>query len=313
MADDLFALADLLVINDLSIADLEVTDILDDCPLLAALNAETASNGTLHKYTKETGAPVVGFRAANAGRGALDSSIDTLVTVTLQILDASFMLDQALAGAYQKGGAAGLVAREARRHLRAAFFHAEKQIINGVGNDASGFVGMKAATTIDALADTMVINAGGDTADSCSSVYLLRSTPEGNDVSVIVGQGGQLEIGETTQTPALDGSGYSYPGLWTPIHAYLGLQVGSAQSIGRICNLDFDHTLTDDMIFQAISKFPSGRQPTHIAMNRNSLEKLRDSRTATNATGAPAPRPTDVEGIPIVVTDAILNTEAVVA
>lgn len=312
MADDLFALADLLVINDLSIADLEITDILDDAPLLKALAADVASNGTLHKYTKETGAPVVGFRAANAGRD-LDSSIDTLVTVTLQILDASFLLDAALASAYQRGGPAGLVAREARRHLRAAFFAAEKQIINGVVSDASGFVGLKAATTIDGTGDTMVVNAGGDTADTCSSVYLLRSTPEGNDVQVIVGQGGELEIGETVSVQAKDGDGKSYPGLWTPIFSYLGLQVGSAQSVGRICNLDFDHTLTDDMIFQAIAKFPAGRQPTHIAMNRNSLEKLRDSRTATNATGAPAPRPTEVEGIPIVVTDAILNTEAVVA
>ena len=312
MADDLFALADLLVINDLSIADLEITDILDDAPLLKALAADVASNGTLHKYTKETGAPVVGFRAANAGRD-LDSSIDTLVTVTLQILDASFLLDAALASAYQRGGPAGLVAREARRHLRAAFFAAEKQIINGVISDSAGFVGLKAASTIDALADTMVVNAGGDTADTCSSVYLLRSTPEGNDVQVIVGQGGELEIGETVSVQAKDGDGKSYPGLWTPIFSYLGLQVGSAQSVGRICNLDFDHTLTDDMIFQAIAKFPAGRQPTHIAMNRNSLEKLRDSRTATNATGAPAPRPTEVEGIPIVVTDAILNTEAVVA
>lgn len=312
MADDLFALADLLVINDLSIADLEITDILDDAPLLKALAADVASNGTLHKYTKETGAPVVGFRAANAGRD-LDSSIDTLVTVTLQILDASFLLDAALASAYQRGGPAGLVAREARRHLRAAFFAAEKQIINGVVSDASGFVGLKAATTIDGTGDTMVVNAGGDTADTCSSVYLLRSTPEGNDVQVIVGQGGELEIGETVSVQAKDGDGKSYPGLWTPIFSYLGLQVGSAQSVGRICNLDFDHTLTDDMIYQAIAKFPAGRQPTHIAMNRNSLEKLRDSRTATNATGAPAPRPTEVEGIPIVVTDAILNTEAVVA
>ena len=312
MADDLFALADLLVINDMSIADLEVTDILDDAPLLNLLAADIASNGTLHKYTKETGAPVVGFRAANDGRD-LDSSIDTLVTVTLQILDASFLVDAALASAYQRGGAAGLVSREAKRHLRAAMFHAEKQIINGVINDSAGFVGLRAATTIDALADTMVVNAGGDTADTCSSVYLLRSTPEGNDVTVIAGQGGQIEIGETVSQLATGANSKPYPALWTPMHAYLGLQIGSAQSVGRICNLDFDHTLTDDMIYQAIAKFPAGRLPTHIAMNRNSLEKLRDSRTATNATGAPAPRPTDVEGIPIVVTDAILNTEAVVA
>ena len=58
--------------------------------------------------------------------------------------------------------------------------------------------------------------------------------------------------------------------------------------------------------------FGSGNQPTHIYMNRDSLELLRSSRTATNQTGAPAPRPTSVEGIPVLQTDGILNGEAVV-
>jgi hypothetical protein len=45
-------------------------------------------------------------------------------------------------------------------------------------------------------------------------------------------------------------------------------------------------------------------------MTKRSQEQLRASRTATNATGAPAPIPTDAFGIPIGVTDGILNTEA---
>jgi len=40
---------------------------------------------------------------------------------------------------------------------------------------------------------------------------------------------------------------------------------------------------------------------------------LRNSRTATNATGTGAPFPTEVEGIPIVVSDAVTSTEAIVA
>ena len=48
-------------------------------------------------------------------------------------------------------------------------------------------------------------------------------------------------------------------------------------------------------------------------MNRNALRMLRNSRTAVNATGAPAPRPTEVEGIPIVVTDGIGSAESVVS
>lgn len=50
--------------------------------------------------------------------------------------------------------------------------------------------------------------------------------------------------------------------------------------------------------------------PNYIVMNRRSAAQLRKSRTATNATGAPAPWPTEIEGIPIIVTDAIGNAEA---
>ena len=63
--------------------------------------------------------------------------------------------------------------------------------------------------------------------------------------------------------------------------------------------------------YRVIPLFPAARQPNMIAMNRASLKMLRASRTAVNVTGAPAPRPTEVEGIPIVVTDSIVSTEAV--
>jgi hypothetical protein len=46
-------------------------------------------------------------------------------------------------------------------------------------------------------------------------------------------------------------------------------------------------------------------------MNRRSLSQLRKSRTATNATGTPAPIPREVEGIPIIVTEALSSTEAI--
>lgn len=312
MADDLLALADLLIINDMSVADLEISDILDDAAILRAMYSDTASNGTVHKYNKETGAPVVGFRSPNAGR-ELDSSIDTQVSIDLKILDASFLVDLALANAYQRGGPAALVAREARRHLRAAFFAAEKQLVNGTGNDAGGFTGLINAATINQLADEMVVGAGGSTA--LTSVYLLRSTPDGNNVAVIVGQDGEISIGDTVTQMATDGDDKKYPALWTPVQGWMGLQVGGARSIGRIANLGTDtgKGLTDDLIYEAISKFPAGAPPTHLAMNRRSLQQLQKSRTTYSPTGAPAPFPTEVEGIPIVLTDAILNSETAVA
>ena len=310
MADSLYTLSDLAKINDQNLADVDISDLLQDAPLMAALSASTASNGTVHKYLKETGAPTVGFRAVNAGRDHSKSS-DTDVSVNLKILDASFHVDKALADAYMKGGAAAMIAREAKRHLRAAFFAAEKQFINGTDNDGDGFTGFIDAATLNDLSQTeTVIGAGGSA--NLSSVYLIRTGDD--DVSAVMGQDGNIVMGESLTQFVEDSSGKKFPAYMTPITGWLGLQVGSKYSIIRIANIDAgSNVVTDDLIYQALSLFPVGRQPNLIAMNRRSLRQLRESRTSTNAIGAPAPRPTEIDGISIVATDGILNTETAVA
>ncbi|MGC3968941.1 MAG: hypothetical protein QM775_16690 [Pirellulales bacterium] len=308
MAHDPLSLADLLIINDKNLADLEISDVLDESPVLKALTADVASNGTQHKYTKQTGAPVVGFRAVNVGR-ELDSSVDTAVTLNLQILDASFQVDLALANGYGKGPAA-LVAKEGKRHLAAAMFGAERQIFYGVGADAGGFVGLADATHLNGLADEMVVSATGATA--LTSVYLLRSPTTKDGVCIIGGNDGKIDIDETVVIQARDGDGKVYPALWTPVTAWLALQIAGARDVARIANIGTaaGKTLTDALIYEAMSRMP--KKPTHIAMNRRSREQLRKSRTATNATGQPAPTPEDVEGVPILCTDAIINDETAV-
>jgi len=51
-------------------------------------------------------------------------------------------------------------------------------------------------------------------------------------------------------------------------------------------------------------------EPTHIFMNGRSREQVRSGRTATNPAGTPAPLPTEWEGIPIVRSASIVNSEA---
>ncbi len=313
MADAFLGLTELLKLNDLNLADIEVTDLLDDAPFLRSLAAGEASNGTQHKYLKETGAPVVGFRDPNDGRENKKSA-DELVTINLKILDASFAVDKAIAEAFRRGWQQ-FVAREALRHIRAAFFHAEQQLFYGSDLDAKGFVGLSEAEGLSAVEDVMVVDAEGTTAATASSVWLVRTNDAGVDCTVIAGEDAKITIGESVIQRIAGATTGTLPAYYTPITGWLGLQIGSAYSVGRICNLTEDngHTLTDDLIYDALSRFPASRQPNLIVMNRRSLRQLRESRTATNATGAPAPRPTDVEGIPIITTDALSNTEAVIA
>jgi hypothetical protein len=301
MADDYMALADLTIINDNNVADIDVRDLFDRAPLMAALNAVTASNGTVHKYFKTTGAPVVGFRDYNDGREH-DSTVRTAVTIDLKVFDCSFTVDTAVARSY-KGGEEALIRLEAIEALRAGFFKLEQQVLNGT--EATGFDGL--ADIYNTAAEC--INAGGSSA--CSSVYLIRSGL--NDVSIVAGNSGQLTIGESVLQRVPGATGH-YMAYVTEIMALYGLQIGSqAKSAIRICNLNAsDKTLTDDLLYDAMAAFESGSPPTHIVMNRRSAQQLRKSRTATNATGAPAPIPVELEGIPIVITDAIGNAETAV-
>lgn len=302
MADDYMALADLTIINDNNVADIDVRDLFDRAPLVAALNAVTASNGTVHKYFKTTGAPVVGFRDYNDGREH-DSTIRTAVTLDLKIFDCSFTVDAAIARSY-KGGAEALIRMEAIEALRAGFFKLEQQILNGT--EAAGFDGL--ADIYNTAAEC--VNSGGSTA--LSSVYLIRSGI--NDVSIVAGNSGQLTIGESVLQRVPGATGH-YMAFVTEIMSLYGLQVGSQEkSAVRICNIDNGaNKLDDDLLYEALAEFESGSPPTHIVMNRRSAQQLRQSRTATNATGAPAPIPVELEGIPIVITDAIGNAETAVS
>jgi len=303
-----------LVADALDLSSAEVTDLVQAVPFLNLLPMETSSNGETHKYSKETGAPVVGFRAPNVGRD-LDSSIDTIVTVTLKILDFSWDVDKAVADIWRKGGREALIAREGLRHLKAAMVAFEKQLFYGTTalGDSSGFTGMVQATTVDAKTDTMCYDAAGTTADTATSVWAVRIGP--NDLLGVVNGDGAIQLGDTSVIQKTSSGSLVYPAYYTPGCTWLGLQVGSIYSMGRIVNIteDSTHTLTDDMIAQLLAKFPIGKEPTHLIMNRRSRRQLQDSRTATNSTGAPAPFPMESFGVPIVTVESIVNTEALVA
>ena len=313
MAYDPLVMAD-LVADALDLSSAEVTDLVQAVPFLNLLPMETSSNGETHKYSKETGAPVVGFRAPNVGRD-LDSSIDTIVTVTLKILDFSWDVDKAVADIWRKGGREALIAREGLRHLKAAMVAFEKQLFYGTTalGDSSGFTGMVQATTVDAKTDTMCYDAAGTTADTATSVWAVRIGP--NDLLGVVNGDGAIQLGDTSVIQKTSSGSLVYPAYYTPGCTWLGLQVGSIYSMGRIVNIteDSTHKLTDDMIAQLLAKFPIGKEPTHLIMNRRSRRQLQESRTATNSTGAPAPFPTEAFGVPIVTVESIVNTEALVA
>lgn len=273
---------------------------------IPGVGAARTIKGISYKTLVRTGLPSVGFRHANEGTAAQKSTHENRVVETF-ILNPRFEADKAVADRFEDGWQAYLamegsaVMEGAMQTLASQFYYG-----TGTGGNSKGFPGL-----IQAYDSTnMVVDAGGSTADTGSSVWAVKFGPK--NVQWVYGNDGQLELSEVTTERILDGSSNPYTAYVQELLAYPGLQVGSVRSIGRIKKLTADEGkgLTDDLIAALLSKFEVGVRPDAFFMNRRSLMQLQQSRTATNATGAPAPLPTESFGIPIAVTDAILSTEA---
>ena len=218
-------------------------------------------------------------------------------------------MDYAVANAW-RNGPEDLIAREGVRHLNAALFALEQQVIYGVTSpgDSAGFVGLLGSANLDALADDMVIGAGGTTASQQSSLYAIKTGD--NDVKLVTPMAQGVTLGDAIVQESSD----SYPVYYIPASMYIGLQLGGKYSAGRIANLSVTtdtKPLTDDLISDVLAAFPSGGGPDFMVTNRTMLKELQQGRTATNPTGAPAPFPQSSFNVPLFTSDANTITEAV--
>ena len=308
MANDFLTVAD-MISDAYDLSGQETSEVRAAAPVIASLPAIAASNGIYHKQSVMTQLPVTGFRNEYSGRD-FDHSVDRIDTVELKILDWSWACDKATSDSSRlPGGREQYIAREGLRHVQSAMFNLENQWINGTGFNADGFNGLADSSNLGSISDEMVVDAGGSAAGATTSVYMLRRNSA--ECGLVVKGDSAVELGETVVQNFTDGSGKNYPAYYTPGCGWFGAFFGSLFSVVRIVNLDASNGLTDDLIYEALERFPAGHAPDLCIMNRKSQFDLRKSRTATNATGAPAPLVDSVVGVPVITTDAITHTEAV--
>jgi hypothetical protein len=301
-------LAGLLMLNDQNMKDIYPTNVLDDAPVVAKAYAMPASQGgTLHKYLRRKTAAGAGFRVIGTGVSNAAEVFED-ITVTCKYLDISFTRDVAAVAGY-RGGIGAYIQKETLAALKSGMSALELAIF---ANRASAFDGLLQFDALNVTSGSQVVNAGGA---GGKSVYLLRWAEDG--VAIVAGNDGRIDMQWADDNPTIvqvAASGGDYSGYRVTLGGWFGLQIGSTYDVARICNLDgtSDDLLTDDLIAAGISKFAATRQPNMIVMNRTALKELRDQRTATNPTGAPAPFPTEAFGIPIVVTDSLGSSETTV-
>ncbi|ODA28067.1 hypothetical protein A6X21_14495 [Planctopirus hydrillae] len=268
------------------------------------LGAARTIKGISYPVLVRNSVPKGGFRSANEGTERVKSEYVNK-TFEAMIFNPQWAMDKAVAMADEDGPAAAM-AREAQGIMLGSMIHLAMQFYYGVNNDAKGFPGLEAqydltGMTLDAE------GAGG------RSVWAVKFGPQ--HVQWLWAQDGTgLVVTPEREQTLYDANGKPYTGILQEINTRVGLQLGSRHSAARIANLDgtTGHTLNDDLMFDLLAKFPADVRPDMFLMNTKSLNELRKSRTATNATGTPAPLPTEVGNIPIMLTEALKDNEPAV-
>lgn len=281
-------------------------------PEIDVINARTIRGITFPTLVRTgLGRTTGSFRAANAGTAPIQGTYENRI-VSTYMLEARWECDQLVADGYEDGAAA-YIAMEAEGVMQGEMQGLAKQFYYGSGNSADGYPGLIQAHD----ATNMVIDAGGTSAGTGSSVWLVRSGVR--DVTWVWGNNGSLVPSPVRTESKIDpaDAAKKFDIYVQTLKGRPGLQVGSTRSICRIKKLTADSGkgLTDALISQALAKFPVGFGPTVCFMTQRSLAQLQSARTATSPTGAPAPFPTSITGvdgslIPIRVTEAISNTES---
>jgi len=283
------------------------TELIDEAAVMVpefSVLPWKAVKGYTYSTLVRTALPVAGFRAANAGTDAVKSTYDNR-TITLGILNPRWECDVAVAKSCVDGENI-YIANEAYAQVQAAIKAAGYQMWYGTGTNGVGFAGLAGQVDAD-----MIVNANGDTADSCASAYIL-SAGRPDHLTWVLGQDGDFTQTDLRIESVADEDGKRFSAYVQEIVAWVGCQLGHAYAVVRVANLDSDHGLTDDLVFQGFSLLEAqGLAPSHIFTTAAQKEALRKSRTATNATGAPAPTVTEVGGIPLFSTLSLVNTEAV--
>lgn len=290
-----------------------IEDVIQQAPELQTFPM-IPKRGTSYKVTRRTGYPTSAFRDVN--EGAVPSKSTYVQEVkSMHFLDTQLEVDEAIVkGDDREIG--DVLADEASGAIAAGILHLGSQIFYGTSSDTKGFVGLQSLIAGDT---TYEVDAGGADAAS-SSAYLVEIGSKA--VSMAVGLDGSLELKAWQLQQILkSGSGSTAKKLMAYVSnfsGYFGLTVPSAYNVYRVYGIDPTHAFNDALASQLFAKVPLGhRTNLRWYMNRATAYLLQVSRTSVsqqpaNGGGSPAfaPYPETCLGIPITVTDSLVQTEA---
>ena len=334
--------------NDQAVGLLE--DTITYAPELSAIMGRPIV-GTQYKTLHRT-LPTVGFRQANQGsltvKGKYRQSLHECF-----IIDAQIQADKAVVDAAGKGAdgpetdIGDPLFDEAQGVVMAAYITVGAQLYYGTNNDSNGFSGISSLTASSNTAKNQqpsVVLAGGSTAASQTSVYLIWENLRGAHF-IFGNNSGLTMLPEWRIQQVLDDNDSAHIKKFTAyvnnIQGWIGWAVNHPLSVARLANVNLptdSKPVTDNLIAQLLSYLPLQMRSEAIAhlntggpdkfgpglkllMNPAAAYSLQQSRSpvtsgvGTAITAADSLKYSDLpfasNGIPIIYTDSISNTEAV--
>lgn len=306
-----------------------VEENLTYAPELMVVPGRTVKGTSFRTVSRDT-YPGVGFRKANAGVPYTKSTFLNRLFECF-IFSANVRADVAIGKAYEDGPEA-YRAIEASGVMKQALIDIGSQFFYGVAADTAGFPGLQAfhdafCTELTARGiDNLVVDSGGTTAATGSSVYGVKFGEQG--IQFIFGGDQSLSLGDWFQQMVNDGTtGSDYLADVASMNGWIGLQAANPYCVGRLkdSTADAGKGVTDSRLEDLLALYPVGYAPDVWFMNRRSRRQLQQSRSVILSSGVPnvtnasqkqdngrdvsAPIPTEACGIPIVCTDSLVNTE----
>ena len=271
--------------------------------------------GTTFQSVSQTSDPTTGFRTVGNGIDASDEGYE-LRNYALGILAGLVQRDKAAVDADIRGRDATLTAA-AVSLVRSGMKSLASKVWYGSSGGAEKFNGCASL-----VKDSLVVNAGGSTASQMASAFAVGLGDDKchlvfNENAPLLTRA-ELDWKEGIMTGAND---KPVPSYWTDLTGWAGFACRNSNAIARIANLDAStHKLTDEILAELVSKYAEandGLNPDAIFCTFAQRLLLQKSRGTTVRTGArssieiTAGVPLEYDGIPIIATNNLVNTEAV--
>jgi len=344
MANALLNLLDLTKLsgNDQEVGLLEAT--LTYAPELSTVMGRPIQ-GTKYNTIHRT-LPSVAFRQPNNGSDTIKGQYEQSLC-ECSLIDAQLMADKAIVDAQAKGGINATVedalVLAAQESIMATYITVGTQMYYGTSADANGFVGINTLTAgLNAAKNNnpAVIGAGGTTASVQSSAYLIWENVRG--AHFIFGNNSGFNMLPEWRIQQVNGlNSKPMTAYVNNLQGWIGFAVNHHNSVARIGNINLgtdSKPLTDKLVAQLLSYIPlQMRQEANANLNGGGPNKwgaglklflnpqvaysLQQSRSPISSgvgtaitSNSPlnfAELPTSSNGIPIVITDSVTNTESV--